>query len=144
MKINDLSLIQNLLPTASRPKANKGLFAQCLNEALTGQRQESMAQAATGTVSSSRLSGVTSATQAPVKMVENALSHLDAFKDALARPDQSLKNLAPLVKGLETDSLRLTDLAKKLPQDSPVRSLVQETATLAYMEAFKFNRGDYV
>jgi hypothetical protein len=120
------------------------LFAQCLNQALTGQHQESWTQAATGSAPSNQVNGAKSAAQAPVKMVENTLSHLDAFKDALARPEQSLRKLAPLVKGLETDSQRLTELAKKLPQDSPVRSLVQETAALAYMEAFKFNRGDYV
>ncbi|MBM4285558.1 MAG: hypothetical protein FJ128_09960 [Deltaproteobacteria bacterium] len=144
MKIDEL-LLQNLPGLAQRPKGVKGEFAQCLKEALAGQAQKQPLEAAGKTGPMEQAMAIAAAgVRHPVDLVESALNRLDAFKEGLARPEQSLKKLAPLVKNLEEDSRRLTELAQKLPQNSPARSLMQETAALSWVEAYKFNRGDYV
>jgi hypothetical protein len=144
MKINELLMIPGLAPKDSRPRGVKGAFEQCLTEAMGGQKQSPALQGAAKVASALPLAGVARVAPGPVEMLETALSRLDAFKEGLSRPDQSLKKLAPLVQDLEADSRRLAALAQNLPDHAPERPLLQETAALSWVEAFKFNRGDYL
>jgi hypothetical protein len=72
------------------------------------------------------------------------LSRLEIFQTSLTRAETSLKKMAPLVQKLDEDSRRLQEVSQELPEGSPLRQVLEETAALAYVESFKFNRGDYL
>jgi hypothetical protein len=82
--------------------------------------------------------------EAGIKTVEEGLSCLERYQQALGSKDVSLKEMAPLVTAMEQGSQRLQDLAKQLPADSPLKSVAEETASLSKVESMKFWRGDYV
>lgn len=82
--------------------------------------------------------------QTSAEMADAALSRLEILQTSLARAENTLKKMAPLVQKLDEDSLRLQEVAQGLPENSPLREVLEETAALTYVESFKFKRGDYV
>lgn len=82
--------------------------------------------------------------QTATALADAVLSRLEILQTSLGRSDISLKKMMPLIQRLEQDCLRLQDMAQDLPEGSPLRQLLKETATLAWVETFKFHRGDYV
>jgi hypothetical protein len=143
MKIEDLLLLQQTparRQTGPSPGEN---FAECLNGAVaaTQGRQPSK------TAGLSPTAGVDPADEVlhtSAELADAALSRLEILQTSLGRADISLRKMGPLVQKLEEDSRRLHDVAQGLPEGSPLRQLLEETAALALVESFKFNRGDYV
>jgi len=143
MKIEDLLFLpMNSAPT-SKSKVGEDKFSAYLQEAVAGRQQEAGVQALGGPAP---LAGVapTESTGAAQEMVDAVLSRLELFQEALSRPGLSLKSLSPLVQALEKDSQHLDSLARSLPDESPLRQIVQEAAALTWTEGCKFKRGDYV
>ncbi len=143
MKIEDLLFLPMNSAPASKSKGGEENFSAYLKEAVTGRQQEAGVQALGGPAP---LAGVAPAesTGAAQEMVDAVLSRLELFQEALSRPGLSLKSLSPLVQALEKDSHHLDSLARSLPDDSPLRQIVQEAAALTWTEGCKFKRGDYV
>jgi hypothetical protein len=146
MKIEDLLfLAPNAAPSSNvnNGKGGEDKFSACLQEAVASRQQEAGVQALGGPAP---LAGVaqTESTGAAQEMVETVLSRLEIFQEALSRPGLSLKSLSPLAQALEKDSQHLDSLAKSLPNDSPLRQIVQEAAALTWTEGCKFKRGDYI
>jgi ABC-type transporter Mla subunit MlaD len=79
-----------------------------------------------------------------VEQLDRTLEALDKYADALADPTKTLKDLTPLVEELETTATRLDQAGRELPAGDELRSMMDETAILASVEAARFNRGDYV
>jgi hypothetical protein len=143
MKIQDLlSLPIQQVQSGTKP-AGEADFAQCLKEAVSGSQTakdlkvENISQLP-------GLTGVGEISRAPEELVEATLSRMEVFQEALSRPEISLKSLSPLAQSLEADSHRLQAVAQKMPSDSPLRQVVEETAALSWVESFKFQRGDYI
>ncbi|MEW6659579.1 MAG: hypothetical protein AB1424_13040 [Thermodesulfobacteriota bacterium] len=144
MKIEDL-LTQIITPKTpeAKPAAGEANFAQQLQEVLAAQVTGAPeAPAALGNLSA--VAPVTEVNRTPGEVLDTVLSHLDKYRQALASSDLPLKKIAALVETLEQDSQRLQALAQALPASSPLKSVMEEAAALAYTESFKFNRGDYV
>jgi len=139
MKIEDLALF---LPGAARPQnpaPGKENFAECLKEALSPAPR-----ALGGPGPPAVLSAVGETAASAGSLVDGALSRLEVLAQGLARGDVSLKRLEPLVEALQEDSRRLHSLAQSLPPESPLRRVAEEAAALAWVEGFKFQRGDYL
>jgi len=76
--------------------------------------------------------------------VEKTIELLDQYGQALADSAQSLKQISPLVRDLEKESARLSQLSREISADSGLQPVLNRTAVLAAVEAIKFNRGDYL
>jgi hypothetical protein len=144
MKIEDL-LTQIITPQTpgAKPAAGEANFAQQLEEILAAQGTAAP-QAPSALDSLAAIAPVSAVNHTPNQVLDTVLSHLDSYRDALASTDQPLKKIATLVQTLEQDSQQLQSLAQTLPASSPLKSVMEEAAALAYTESFKFNRGDYV
>lgn len=79
-----------------------------------------------------------------LQAMEDGLARLEQYQRRLESAEVSLKHLAPLAAALEENSRSLQSLAAQLPADSPLRPLAEELAALAWVENFKFQRGDYL
>uniref|UniRef100_A0A7C3WS04 Uncharacterized protein n=1 Tax=Desulfobacca acetoxidans TaxID=60893 RepID=A0A7C3WS04_9BACT len=143
MKIEDLILLSQT--PGRRPAREPGTenFAEYLKEAKASSRSEQSGQAA-GLDPVKEVTSADEVIQTSAALADAALSRLEIFQTTLGKGDISLKKMAPLVQKLEQDCLRLQDVARSLQEDSPLRLLLEETAALAWTEAFKFQRGDYV
>jgi hypothetical protein len=144
MKIEEL-LAQIITPktTEAKPAAGEANFAQQLQEALTAQGTGTPKSVA-GLAELSAINPISEVGRNPSEVLDTVLSHLDSYQEALSSSDLPLKKIATLVQTLEKDSQRLQSLAQTLPASSPLKSVMEEAAALAYTESFKFNRGDYV
>jgi hypothetical protein len=144
MKIEEL-LAQIITPktTEAKPAGGEANFAQQLQEALTAQGTGTSKSVA-GVADLSAINPISEVTRNPSEILDTVLSHLDSFQEALGNSELPLKKMATLVQTLEQDSQRLQSLAQTLPASSPLKSVMEEAAALAYTESYKFNRGDYV
>lgn len=144
MKIEDLLLLQQS-PVRRQTRAPTGEnFSECLHEAVASTQKGQSGKAVEGLRPVSELSPAHEAWHTFAELADAALSRLDIFQTSLVRGETALKKMAPLVQKLEEDSRRLHDVAQGLPEGSPIRQILEETAALAYVESFKFNRGDYI
>jgi hypothetical protein len=145
MKIEDLLLLhQPAASPSARPTAQDDKFADCLKEALTAAQPGQAGAAAEGPGPVGEITPLHGAADTLAELADAALSRLEIFQSSLTRDGTSLKKMAPLVQKLADDSRQLRDAAQGLPEGSPLRCILEETAALAYVEAFKFNRGDYI
>ncbi|HIJ79251.1 MAG: hypothetical protein OEY01_09565 [Desulfobulbaceae bacterium] len=76
-------------------------------------------------------------------MSESTIDTLDSFSAALADPRFSARDLEPYAAALEDDTAALIEMKKQLPIDDPLAALLDRVATISYLEAAKFRRGDY-
>lgn len=144
MKIEDLLLLQQSPARRQTRASTAENFSECLHEAVASTQKGQSGKVAEGSRPVSELSPADEAWHTSAELADAALSRLDIFQTSLARGETALKKMAPLVQKLEEDSRRLHDVAQGLPEGSPVRQILEETAALAYVESFKFNRGDYI
>jgi hypothetical protein len=78
-----------------------------------------------------------------LSLSETTIDTLDSFSSALADPRFSAQDLEPFAQALEDDTEALIDLKKQLPGGDPLAALLDRVATVSYLEAAKFRRGDY-
>lgn len=76
-------------------------------------------------------------------LTEQVLTRLDFFKSALENPKVDITKFFPLVESLKIDGKSLEEIAPKISSNPQLKSLADETSTLAATEAIKFYRGDY-
>ncbi|MEK6709274.1 MAG: hypothetical protein AABZ64_01715, partial [Nitrospinota bacterium] len=68
----------------------------------------------------------------------------ERYQTQLADPNASLRDIAPLVRDLESHRDQLAEQLNTLPAGDPGRRLLEEMAALISSESVKFHRGDYV
>lgn len=144
MKIEDLLVMHN---TPARPQTQAptgNAFTECLNEAVASTRTAQPGAAAAGVSQAVDLAPLSEVLQTSAEMADAALARLEILQTSLARAETTLKKIAPLVQKLDEDSHRLQEVAQGLPDNSPLRQVLEETAALTYVESFKFKRGDYI
>lgn len=108
--------------------------ASLLANSLLGQLQASQAAPASATAA---VPGVD-------QEVDALLSILESYAQALGDPAKSLKEIAPMADDLDRGAARLDELASRLSEGDPLKSLTNDTAAIAAAEALKFRRGDFV
>ncbi len=151
MKINDCLSAQQIGQAGAKANDQRkdADFAKTLSDVTGQEKTGSMASAARIATSMMPVSPVGSmlavnATKAaPSAQVDQALSALDKYSEAMADPSLNLKQISPLVQDLEKEVEKLTRLSQELPKEHRLKDLVDQTAVLASVEAAKFNRGDF-
>ncbi|MDR1872696.1 MAG: hypothetical protein LBS60_12390 [Deltaproteobacteria bacterium] len=76
--------------------------------------------------------------------IEAILNLLDDYSQALANPQNTLKDLAPMADDLGLMAQELGQSSQTLSASDPLKALSQDTAQVAMVEALKFKRGDYL
>ena len=76
-------------------------------------------------------------------LTEASLNTLEAYSAALANPALSSEALEPFVSTLEEETSAMLAVREQLDQDDPLAGLLEQVATLAYLETAKYQRGDY-
>ncbi len=79
-----------------------------------------------------------------IEKVEQFLDLLESYAQALSDPKKNLRDIAPLIKSLESEKGKLAELGEKLPDENILKDVVNQTAILATVEVLKFNRGNYL
>jgi len=75
--------------------------------------------------------------------VENFLNLLESYRDMLADPGVSLKEIEPALKALASEKSELQQVLETLPEGDEIRGILNEALVAASMEEMKFNKGDY-
>jgi hypothetical protein len=75
---------------------------------------------------------------------DEVLNLLESLQSQLNNPAASMKEIAPMMRGLETHRDRLMNQIDSLPKDNPGRSILEEMASMITSESAKFHRGEYI
>ena len=78
-----------------------------------------------------------------LQLSEKTIDTLASFGAALENASLTAEELEPFVTALEEETDALLDLREELPQDDPLAKLLNRIATVTYLEAAKYRRGDY-
>jgi len=81
---------------------------------------------------------------AEIKKVEKFLDLMESYVQALSDPQKNLREIAPIVKSLESEKEKLVAWGESLPEDNILKHIVNQTVILSAMEVLRFNRGDYL
>lgn len=143
MKITNITTGGQAIPgnTANTEKTGGPSFQSLLEKELQ----------ATGRIRPADAAGPASATAASptslrldsLLLTENTITTLEHFSSALANPSFRGNDLEPFASALEEESAALVDLKNRLPDGDPLTALLERVATVSYLEAAKFRRGDY-
>ncbi|MBC8318766.1 MAG: hypothetical protein H8E41_12745 [Desulfobulbaceae bacterium] len=79
-----------------------------------------------------------------LQLSEKTMSTLESFGSALKNLDFAGEDLEPYVAALEDETRSLQELKKQLPVQDPLTKLLDRVATVSYIEAAKYRRGDYL
>ena len=74
---------------------------------------------------------------------EHFLNLLDSYRDMLADPAVSLKEIGPVMEKLTAEKQRLQQIMGTLPAGAELRTILNELLVAASLEEVKFNKGDY-
>ncbi len=75
---------------------------------------------------------------------DEVLKLLESLHSELKNPAASLKDIAPMMQGLETRRDQLMSEIASLPKGDAGRSLLEEMAGVLTSESAKFHRGEYI
>ncbi len=75
---------------------------------------------------------------------DEVLKLLESLQLQLNNPAASMKEIAPVMRGLETQRDQLMDQIDSLPKDNPGRNILEELASVISSESAKFHRGGYI
>jgi len=163
MKIKELNpSIQPIVqPGKGKSESIKGLdfqkilgeASEQLNAAAPGSSAfglEKMARISAPSISSASLLSLMDQEDIPrirsqsLKAIEDTLTILGKYQEALSNPETSLKKIDPFIKTLTKEADGLNRLYDKLPSADPLRNLLNEAGILSAVEIEKFRRGDYL
>ena len=89
-------------------------------------------------------SSVPSNGQFTVHEIEEFLNLLDRYRDKLADPRITLKQLDPYIMEMNRGMETLTPVLDSLPADDGLRDVLNQTMVTVSLEISKFYRGDYI
>lgn len=144
MKISDI-LQQQKMPGGNRASGPAGAgtnFAAILQSHLRGP------EAALSPVASAPTPTIGAAIPAQLRLdslslSQTAISTLDSFSAALGNTTLKADELEPYISALENDVAAMLDLKQELPEQDPLAKVLEEIATVSFLETAKYRRGDY-
>ena len=68
----------------------------------------------------------------------------DTLHNKLGDSQSSMKDIAPLIRGLEHYQSQLISDLKSLPEGNPGKNILEEMAVMVTAESAKFHRGEYI
>jgi hypothetical protein len=120
------SILQNSLEKTSRSK-------ECTGSSIMNIRGP---VAATGTQSGSKIAEDVAA--------ETLLDKLDCYRQLLADPAATLKMIQPAVEQMEKQAVDTRSLVSGMPENHPLKTVIQDTIGHITREVGRFNAGYYV
>ncbi|MBW2435572.1 MAG: hypothetical protein JRF36_18330 [Deltaproteobacteria bacterium] len=84
------------------------------------------------------------AREAAVERLDNLLDLLEQYRDQLADPKVTLRQIAPLLNTIDKKQEQLSALLKGMPDEDGLKDIVHRTLIATSLEVMKFNRGDYI
>jgi hypothetical protein len=81
---------------------------------------------------------------AAVKRLDNLLDLLEQYRDQLADPKVTLRQIEPLLNTIDKKQEQLAALLKGMPDEDGLKDIVDRTLITTSLEVMKFNRGDYI
>jgi hypothetical protein len=79
-----------------------------------------------------------------MERLSSLLDLLGEYRDQLAHPAISLKDIHPVVTAIEKQTQKLEADLELLAENDELKKILNQTLVTASMEVIKFNRGDYV
>jgi hypothetical protein len=76
-------------------------------------------------------------------VTEVTIDTLQSFARALTDGSFSAEALEPYASSLEEDTVALLAVRNQLPDSDPLAQVLDRVATVAYLEAARYRRGDY-
>lgn len=130
-------------PTTTQPASGRAVDFQNLLASRLAAMQESAPTTA------SRPTAALSAIIPPalrlagLDLTETTLDTLDAYGKALGNTAIDGAGLEPFIAAMEDETAGLLDLKQQLPIDDPLAKMLEQVATVTFLESAKFRRGDY-
>ncbi len=155
MKVTS-NYLQEVYGKHQRPEQNKvsgNSFANLLKESQGEQVQSAKPMSGVDTFMGNSVVGQLMASQkithqgglkTPEAQLEQTLTAMEQYAQALGNPGKTLKDIAPLAEELSQEAGLLSQMSQELAGDNPLKKLSNDTAILATVEAMKFKRGDFV
>jgi hypothetical protein len=138
MKIDPKMIAGAASPQALKPqKAARGTFEEILNGVQASSVQGSAP--AGGPIPAASLSPV--AIRA-MSAGEEALDALQRYRDALADPSVSPRDLEPMVEGLGALKTKVDDAASFMSEGDPLKGIMEEVSGVLGAEVARFRRGE--
>ena len=78
-----------------------------------------------------------------LSLSEAAIEDLESFGAALENKKLSAAELAPYVEAMEEKAVGMLSVREQLPPNDQLGVLLDRVATVTYLEAAKYHRGDY-
>jgi hypothetical protein len=151
MKIhNNDQILKNLYPETKKnlqPTAAKE-FGTILKESVDNLRNEVTAPRPTTFINP--LNGVQMRKSAgfdrqfALDRIENLIGLLDQYRDKLADPGVTLKNIDPIVREIDRETETLVPILDSVPEGEGLKKIMNQTLVTASLEVNKFYRGDYI
>ena len=79
-----------------------------------------------------------------LERIDDFLNLLDNYRDQLADPQVTLRDLEPVINRIEKEKEQLSSVMESLPNEDELKDIVNRTLITASLEVIKYNRGDYI
>ena len=143
MKINEL-LGKTITDSAAKNKKSEGQdFQKLLEQQLqntSAPKESSESQSLNDKIPAAppalRLHGL--------ELTEQTLSTLESYNNALENLDIKASDLEPFVAALELETASILEVKNQLPPNDPLAKLLDQVATVGYLETVKYRRGDFL
>ena len=79
-----------------------------------------------------------------LEQVDNLISILEDYQQKMDDPRFSLKDVHPLIEKMAAESQKLRPVLEGLPDETPMKDILNRALVSSSVEVIKFNRGDYL
>jgi len=83
-------------------------------------------------------------TQFTIERIEKLIDLLDQYRQKLADPRITLRNIAPLIKEMTQEKENLNPVLDSLQDGEALKQVLNQTLVTASLEIAKYYRGDYI
>ena len=76
--------------------------------------------------------------------IEDMINLLDRYREKLADPRITMKQIDPVIREMTREMENLTPVLDSLPADQALKNILNQTLVTVSLEISKFYRGDYI
>jgi len=142
-----LKTVQHEIKTEAQQPAGKE-FGAILRE--TAEKTTPAASAPLQSTFINPLPGLQPASSSPTdhqfaaNSIEDMINLLDRYREKLADPRTTLKQIDPVIRKMTQEMENLAPVLDSLPAGEGLRKILNQTLVTASLEISKFYRGDYI
>ena len=85
-----------------------------------------------------------SADRPAIDRIERFIDVMDDYRCKLSDPQCTLKQIQPYLEKMNAEQANMQQLLDDLPDQEPLKDVLNRALVTASTEAWKFNRGDYI